>query len=290
LSDAPDAAGAAGDAAKPRRLARFYEKSLAWMEHWAKTSYGPWVLFWLAFVESSFFPILPPDVLLLALALAVPKKAFRFAAICSVGSVLGGCFGYLLGMSLSGPVIGLVRACNWQDSFFAAGYCYEVVDFLAVFTAGLTPIPYILFTLAAGIFGINFWAFLLASILSRSMRFFLEGAIAFFVGEQTKRVIGRYFNKVLVLFCVLLVGGFALFSLIGGNPDYERIESMTRQEFLSQGDAVSDDDIATIRVAIVGRRAKSEVVLKDGKDFPGRNRPAYLFVYEDQEWRLDREL
>ena len=73
-------------------LRRIYE----WVLSWAKTPYGTWALFILAFAESSFFPI-PPDILLIALAVALPKKSYKYALVCSVGSVLGGCFGYLVG-------------------------------------------------------------------------------------------------------------------------------------------------------------------------------------------------
>ena len=181
-----------------------------WVLHWADTPYGPWALAILAFAEASFFPI-PPDPLLMVLCLGAVKRSLRFAAITTAASVLGGVLGYFLG------------AAAWQvlgDFFFAyvpgvtpAAFdgiqeLYIRYDFWAVFLAGLTPIPYKVFTLSAGVFGINFPIFLLASILSRGLRFFVVAGLIYRFGSPVSRFIDRYFNRLTWAFGVLIILGF----------------------------------------------------------------------------------
>ncbi|MCG8472542.1 MAG: DedA family protein [Desulfobacterales bacterium] len=179
-----------------------------WVLSWAESPYGSWALFFLAFAESSFFPI-PPDVLLIALAVGVHKKAFRFAAICTAGSVMGGMVGYLIGwqfMELVGNHI--VALLGLADKFGIAESWYRAWDVWVVFIAGFTPIPYKVFTIAAGLFKINFPLFVVASVVGRAGRFFLVASLLFFFGPQVKGFIDRYFNFLVTLFTVALVGGF----------------------------------------------------------------------------------
>ncbi len=146
-----------------------------WILYWAQTPYGTWALFLLAFCESSFFPI-PPDILLIALAVAVPKKSLKYALICSAGSVLGGCFGYLIGWqfmaSIGSPIVDFYGLGTKVEYI---GALYNKYDAWAVGIAGFTPIPYKVFTIAAGVFKINFSVFVLTSLVSRSARFFIVG-------------------------------------------------------------------------------------------------------------------
>jgi len=181
-----------------------------WVLHWAATPYGTWALFLLAFAESSFFPI-PPDVLLIALCVARPKRAFKYALICSVGSILGGCLGYLIGWQFMASVgsrivdfYGLTEKVAYIETL------YNTYDAWAVGIAGFTPIPYKVFTIAAGMFKINFGVFILASMASRSARFFLVGGLIFLFGPRIQTFIDRYFNLLAVTFTVLLVGSFVL--------------------------------------------------------------------------------
>ncbi len=181
-----------------------------WVLHWAATPYGTWALFLLALSESSFFP-LPPDVLLIALAVAIPEKSFKYALICSVGSVLGGCLGYLIGwqfMTSIGERIISFYGLNQKVAYIAE--LYSTYDAWAIGIAGFTPIPYKVFTISAGAFKINLWVFLLASIVSRAARFFLVGGLIYIFGSQIKSFIDRYFNLLAIAFTVLLVGGFIL--------------------------------------------------------------------------------
>lgn len=184
-----------------------------WVLHWAATPYGTWALFLLALSESSFFPI-PPDILLIALAVAIPEKSFKYALICSVGSVLGGCLGYLIGwqfMTSIGERIISFYGLNQKVAYIAE--LYSAYDAWAIGIAGFTPIPYKVFTISAGAFEINFWVFLLASIVSRSARFFLVGGLIYIFGSQIKSFIDRYFDLLAIAFTVLLVVGFVIIKL-----------------------------------------------------------------------------
>jgi len=185
-----------------------------WVLKWADTPHGSWALFILAFSESSFFPI-PPDVLLIALAVGRPEKALRFALICSVGSVLGGVAGYLIGwqfMSMVGEKI--VSFYGLTDKVAYIGSLYHQYDAWAVGIAGFTPIPYKVFTITAGAFKIHFAIFLLASAVSRSLRFFLVGVLIFIFGPRIQTFIDKYFNMLAIAFTVLLIAGFVLIKAV----------------------------------------------------------------------------
>jgi membrane protein YqaA with SNARE-associated domain len=183
-----------------------------WVLHWAATPYGVVALVLLAMAEASFFPI-PPDVLLLAICMAKPAKSLHYAALCTLGSVVGGMVGYAIGWGL------------WElmaDFFFThvpgftpeifqkVGGFYAEWSFYAVFLAGLTPIPYKVFTVAGGVFGINFPIFILASTLSRGLRFGIEGILIQKFGPPMAEFIDKYFNWLTLGFGVLLVGGFVV--------------------------------------------------------------------------------
>jgi membrane protein YqaA with SNARE-associated domain len=187
-------------------LRRLYD----WVLHWAETPYGTWALFVLAFCESSFFPV-PPDVLLIALAIAIPRRSFRYALVCSAGSFLGGCFGYLIGLQLMDSVGDpIIRFYGLAERYEYIRTLYAQYDAWAVGIAGFTPIPYKLFTITAGAFRINFMVFLLASAVSRSARFFLVGALIYIFGPKIQSFIERYFNALAIAFVLLLVLGFVL--------------------------------------------------------------------------------
>ncbi|TFH00752.1 MAG: DedA family protein [Calditrichales bacterium] len=185
-------------------LRRLYD----WVLHWADTPYGTWALFLLAFCESSFFPI-PPDILLIALAVAAPKKSIKYALVCSIGSVLGGCFGYLIGWRFM-ETIGnkIILFYDFGDKFNYIKHLYQSYDAWAVGVAGFTPIPYKVFTISAGAFRINFPVFLFASLVSRSARFFLVGGLIYRFGPRIQTFIEKYFNILAIAFTVLLVAGF----------------------------------------------------------------------------------
>jgi len=181
-----------------------------WVLRWAETPYGTWALFLLAFSESSFFPI-PPDILLIALAVAIPKKSIKYALICSVGSVLGGCFGYLIGWQfMAGIGKKILDLYGLAPQYDYIKNLYTNYDAWAIGIAGFTPIPYKLFTIAAGAFNINFPVFIFASLVSRSARFFLIGGLIYFFGPRIQVFIDKYFNILAIAFTVLLIAGFAI--------------------------------------------------------------------------------
>ena len=183
-----------------------------WVLHWAETPYGAPALFGLALAESSFFPI-PPDPLLIALCLGVPALSLRFAANATLASVLGGVIGYGIGAGawhlLQDWFFAYVPGVS-AESFARVQGLYDRYDFWAVFLAGLTPIPYKVFTLSAGVFSINFGVFVVASILSRGLRFFLLAGLIYYFGKPITRFIDRYFNLLVWVFGALLVGGFVV--------------------------------------------------------------------------------
>jgi len=181
-----------------------------WVLGWAETPYGPIALFILAFCEASFFPI-PPDILLIALSLSLPAQALWYAFLSSVGSVLGGITGYLIGFllwqSLSSYFFTYIPGFS-PEAFAVVQSYFDRYDFLVVFAAGFTPIPYKIITIGAGVFGVNFPVFVIASLVSRSARFFLVAWLLKRYGSPIRGFIERYFNLLAIVFMVLLIGGF----------------------------------------------------------------------------------
>jgi membrane protein YqaA with SNARE-associated domain len=191
---------------KTNILRAFYDKCMVWSEKPG----GVWIMFGLAVAESSFFPI-PPDIFLMALCIATPKRSFRHAAICTMGSVLGGAIGYGLGLffmdTLGRPILDLY---GLQGKYEVVQELYRNYDVLAVGAAGFTPLPYKIFTLTAGAFHLNFITFILVSLVSRAGRFFLVAAMIYRFGAPVRSFIERYFNLLSIVFLVLLVLGYII--------------------------------------------------------------------------------
>jgi len=192
------------NAARKGWIRRVYD----WVLGWADSPYGPLALFVLAFVEASFF-FVPPDVLLIALCVGESRRSLYFAAICTVGSVAGGVFGYFIGYQLF-EVIGrpIIEFYDAGQAFQRVGDLYRANLVLALGTAGFTPIPYKVFTIAAGAFSVAFVPFVLISAISRGARFFLVASLIRVWGPQIRNFIDRYFNVLTVVFVVALVLGF----------------------------------------------------------------------------------
>ena len=191
---------------RPGPLRRLYD----WTLSWADRPGGPVALFGVSFAESSFFPI-PPDVLLIALALGRPRRALWFAFICTLGSVLGAMVGYAIGLVLfeqiGRPVLEFYGA---MDKFGAVGELYRANLVLALGTAAFTPIPFKVFTIAGGAFGVPFLPFVAISAIGRALRFFAVATLIYFFGPPIKAFIDRYFNLLSIIFVVALVGGFVV--------------------------------------------------------------------------------
>jgi membrane protein YqaA with SNARE-associated domain len=201
-----------GEGRRSGLLRRLYD----WVLRWAETPYGPIALFLLALAESSFFPV-PPDPLLIALCLGAVTRSFRFAVIATAASVVGGVIGYAIGAGAwhlaQDWFFTYVPGVN-PESFTRVRDLYDRFDFWAIFLAGLTPIPYKVFTLSAGVFSINFGIFLLASVLSRGLRFFVVAALIHRFGHSIAAFIDRYFNLLALAFGILLVAGFIAIELL----------------------------------------------------------------------------
>lgn len=200
---------------KPNLMRRLYNWVLAWTERPSAAV----ALFVLAFAESSFFPI-PPDVLLIPLVLGARKRWFRLALLVTTASALGGMFGYFIGWklwwTLSGeftPVAEFffrVIPGFTRELFHTMQVKYDLYNFWIVFTAGFTPIPYKIITISAGAFKVGFPVFLVASIVSRGVRFFIIAFLVHHFGEPIRRAIDKYFNWLALVFTVLLIVGFIL--------------------------------------------------------------------------------
>jgi len=192
-----------------------------WVLNWAETPYGTVALFVLAVTESIFFPV-PPDVLLIALALGRRNKALYFGLICSIGSLCGGTIGYMLGHYTWLTSDGFTPLAQFffhnvpgfsESLYVDMGQRFEEWGFVIIFSAGFTPIPYKLFTVSAGAFGISFPLFLLASATSRTARFMLVSGLIWKFGAPVQTFIDRYFNWLAILFVILLAGGFVVLRL-----------------------------------------------------------------------------
>ncbi len=189
-------------------LSRPFRHLYDWVLSWADHRYAVPALFLLAFTEASFFPI-PPDVLLMALAISRPKSSFGYAAVCLGGSVTGGAFGYLLGLGFMNSVgKWIIDFYHLSDQYTQVTGLYREYGAWAVAAGGFTPLPYKLFTVTAGAFKMDFSIFLIASVLSRGGRFFLEAALFYLFGPPIKHMLDRYFGLFTIIFMILLIGGF----------------------------------------------------------------------------------
>ncbi len=191
---------------RPHLVRRLYD----WTISWAHRPHGVFALFVLAFAESSFFPI-PPDVLLIALCVGASTKSFRFALVCTVGSVLGGIAGYgigLWGYDLIGEPI--VRAYHGEAVMQKIKTWYDAYGFWGNLTAAVTPIPYKVFTIASGVFKFDFLQFVIASVVGRGLRFFVVAGLIYRFGPSMKAFIEKYFDLLAIVGMILLIGGFVL--------------------------------------------------------------------------------
>ncbi len=187
-----------------RKIRQLYD----WVLGWADSRYGTTTLAGLSFCESFFFPV-PPDPLLMALSLSKPRRAYYFAAVCSLASVAGGIVGYYIGLvffEVAGEPI--LRFYGAVDKYLLVQSYFRDYDAWAIGIAGFTPIPYKVFTISAGAFQISFLVFVFASAVSRSARFFIVAGLIRKFGTPIRHFIDRYFNILTIVFAVLLLGGF----------------------------------------------------------------------------------
>jgi len=186
-------------------FSRLYERVLRWSQHRHATYY----LAALSFAESSFFPI-PPDVMLAPMTLARPRLGFRLALITTIASVLGGAAGYLIGLWAIDVALPLIEATGYLPAYERAQDWFDRYGFYAVLAAGFSPIPYKVFTIAAGAVGLLLPVFLMASVIGRGARFFLVAGLIAWGGEPMERRIRQHVDILGWMFVALLIGGFVL--------------------------------------------------------------------------------
>ena len=184
----------------------FLKRTYNWTLEKAQHKNAKWYLSLISFAESSFFPI-PPDILLIPMALASKAKALFYAFICTLFSVLGGILGYAIGYLFYNSVgIYIVDFYHLENSFNIFESYYKEFGILIVLGAGITPFPYKFITIASGVFGLNIFLFIIVSIIGRGLRFYLIAILLYFFGEKIKLIIDKYFNILTIVFFILLVG------------------------------------------------------------------------------------
>ncbi len=179
-----------------------------WTMSFSAGSHAMWALFFIAFIESSFFPI-PPDILLLPMVLAARGNAWRIAGVCTIASVLGGFAGYGIGYflyeSIGQPVLAFY---GYGEKFAAFQAMYNEWGGWIVAAGGLTPLPYKVITIASGVTGMDLTTFGVASILSRGVRYFLIAALLWYFGEPIRTFIEKYLGWLVTVGFAVLLGGF----------------------------------------------------------------------------------
>ena len=185
-------------------LRRLYD----WTIHLSSMRHAPWALGAVAFAESSFFP-LPPDIVLIPMVLAQRHKSWTYATICTIASVIGGIFGYAIGYFLFDTVGNyILNLYGYQEAFRSFAERYNEYGVWIVLMAGVTPFPYKVITIASGVTQLNFFVFMVASILARGARFYAVAGLLWWFGEPIRAFIDRYFGLLTIIFMVLLFGGF----------------------------------------------------------------------------------
>lgn len=191
-------------------LRALYDKTLEWSAH----RHAIWILALVSFAESSFF-LIPPDVLLIPMVLAARPQWFKIALVCTLASVAGGVFGYFIGAflfeELGRPILDMYHAA---DKFAAAKDAYNENGAWIVFTAGFSPIPYKIFTIASGVTGMDMVPFIIASAVGRGARFFLVALLLWKFGAPIRAFIEKRLGLLTLLFCVLLIGGVIVLKVL----------------------------------------------------------------------------
>jgi len=189
---------------KPAWLRRCYHWTLSWADH----PQAQVALFFIAIIEASVFPI-PPDILLIALALGRPELGIRLALLATAGSAIGACIGYIIGMllfvSVAQPLLDFYGA---MEQFNHVQALFREYGLWVVLIAGFSPIPFKVVTIAAGAFGLPFSGFIVATCISRGARFFLEGGLLQWGGERLRMLVERHFEILTIAVVVLVVAGF----------------------------------------------------------------------------------
>ncbi|MEO9823108.1 MAG: YqaA family protein [Yoonia sp.] len=190
------------------------QRLYAWTLSLAQSPYALWALAVVAFVESSFFPI-PPDVIMIPMIIAAPRRAFLIAGVATVASVLGGLFGYFIGYALfetiGQPIFDFYGKADAVAEFSEKFNAYGA---WAVLIAGVTPFPFKVITIMSGVTALSLPVFIISAIVARALRFFIVAALLWKFGEPIRDFIEKRLGLMFIIFCVLLLGGFALVGLL----------------------------------------------------------------------------
>jgi len=181
-----------------------------WTLSLAHSPYALWVLAFVAFIESSIFPI-PPDLLMIPMIIAAPRRAFIIAGVATVASVLGGLLGYGIGAfamdTIGDPILQALGKADYMEEFKTR---FNGVGFWAVLIAGITPFPYKVITIMSGATALPLATFIVTSVIARALRFFIIATLLWKFGEPIRDFIERRLGLMFTLFCVVLVAGFLL--------------------------------------------------------------------------------
>lgn len=182
------------------------KKLVAWTEKFANHKHALTALFIVAFSESSFF-LVPPDVLIIAMFIHTVKKSWiKIASVSTVGSVTGGLFGYLIGSVFYNYVgVPIVNAYHLQAEMLHVQTLFQNNAFLSILVAAFTPIPYKVFTIASGLFSVNIFTFVIASIIGRGGRFFLVAYFTNRYGAKVREIIFEKWDKALLVIGVIIL-------------------------------------------------------------------------------------
>ena len=185
-----------------------------WTLDKAEHKYSAWVLSFISFIESSFFPI-PPDILLIPMIIAQRTKAWIYAFICTISSVAGGIAGYAIGYFFYNSIgIIIVETYGLTNSFNIFEEYYNKYGVLIVLGAGFTPFPFKFITIASGVFSLNIFLFILVAIIARGFRFYLLAGLLYIFGDGIKLIIDKYFNFLVSLFFIILIGSMLIIKII----------------------------------------------------------------------------
>lgn len=191
----------------------FVRRIYDWIINLSSSQYALAWLFAISFIESSFFPI-PPDIMLIPMILATPKKAWKIAGVCTIASVIGAYLGYIIGVYFFQLIAEpLLNFYGYLEKFNDFKKLYEEYGAWIVFGAGITPFPYKIITIASGVVHLNLLVFTVASMVARGLRFFVIAWLLKTYGEKMREFIEKNLGWLSVLFLILLIGGFMIVKL-----------------------------------------------------------------------------
>lgn len=189
---------------------RLFSTLYDWMLRWAQHPHAPYYLAGLSFAESSFFPV-PPDIMLAPMTLAKPRRAWRYALLTTIASTLGGIFGYLLGLLFFALIQPYLQKLGYLPAYEQIHHWFNAWGFWIMFIAGFSPLPYKLFTIAAGTLHIHLIPFVIASFTGRGARFFLVAGLIRWGGEPMQRLLRRYVDTLGWLTVLILVLAYLVY-------------------------------------------------------------------------------